>query len=66
MIAQMAFLARVHDHQGIAMGLFTTMSYIGMALLPFIAGIVADMAGFFIAFCVTAFLAITVVGVVRG
>ena len=46
MIAQMAFLARVREHQGTAMGLFTTMSYIGMALLPFIAGVVADAAGF--------------------
>ena len=27
MIAQMAFLARIHEHQGTAMGLFTTMSY---------------------------------------
>jgi MFS family permease len=61
MIAQMAFLARVHEHQGIAMGMFTTMSYLGMALLPFIAGIVADRAGFLGAFCVTAVLALTVV-----
>ena len=66
MIAQMAFLARVHEHQGTAMGLFTTMSYIGMALLPFLAGIVADTAGFFIAFCVTAVAAVTVAVVVRG
>jgi fucose permease len=42
------------------MGLFTTMSYIGMALLPFIAGMVADTAGFFAAFCVTALAALMV------
>ena len=66
MIAQMAFLARVHEHQGTAMGLFTTMIIIGMAVLPFIAGIVADSAGFFDAFCVTAVAAVTVAGVVRG
>ncbi len=66
MIAQMAFLARVHEHRGTAMGLFTTMSYLGMALLPFIAGIVADAAGFFAAFAVTAVAAVTVAGVVRG
>lgn len=60
MIAQLAFLARVHEHQGTAMGLFTTMSYIGMALLPFIAGMVADTAGFFAAFCVTALAALMV------
>lgn len=60
MIAQMAFLARVREHQGIAMGLFSTMSYLGMALLPFIAGLVADWAGFFVAFCVMAVVAGTV------
>jgi MFS family permease len=60
MIAQMAFLSRIREHQGIAMGLFSTMSYLGMALLPFIAGIVADGAGFFVAFCVTAIAAVTV------
>ncbi|MGD0080363.1 MAG: MFS transporter [Methanoregula sp.] len=66
MIAQMAFLARIHDHQGTAMGLFTTASYLGMAVLPFIAGIVADAAGFFAAFVVTAVAAVTVAVVVRG
>jgi MFS family permease len=66
MIAQLAVLARVHEHQGTAMGLFTTMSYIGMALLPFIVGVVADTAGFFAAFCVTAMAALTVAVVVRG
>ncbi len=48
------------------MGLFTTASYLGMALLPFIAGIVADWASFFVAFCVTAVAAATVAIVVRG
>jgi MFS family permease len=66
MIAQMAFLARIREHQGIAMGLFTTMSYVGMALLPFIAGVVADGAGFFVAFCMTAFAAVSVFVLVRG
>ncbi|MDD1693778.1 MAG: MFS transporter [Methanoregula sp.] len=61
MVAQMAFLARVREHQGIAMGLFSTTSYLGMAVLPFVAGIVADGPGFFIAFCATALSAITVV-----
>jgi len=60
MIAQMTFLARVKDHQGIAMGLFSTMSYLGMAVLPFLAGLVADSAGFFYAFCATALIAGTV------
>ncbi len=60
MIAQMAFLAQVKDHQGVAMGLFSTTSYLGMSALPFIAGLIADSAGFFYAFCATAILAGTV------
>jgi MFS family permease len=60
MIAQMAFLAQVKDHQGIAMGLFSTTSYLGMAVLPFIAGLIADASGFFYAFCATALFAFTV------
>jgi MFS family permease len=65
MIAQMAFLARIHERQGMAMGLFSTMSYLGMALLPFIAGLVAEGSSFFVAFCVTAMAAATVAVVVR-
>jgi MFS family permease len=60
MISQMAFLAQARDHQGVAMGLFSTFSYLGMAALPFIAGIVADATGFFSAFCLTALFALTV------
>ena len=60
MIAQMTFLAQVRDHQGVAMGLFSTTSYLGMAALPFIAGMVADTSGFFYAFCATALFALTV------
>jgi len=60
MIAQMAFLAGVKEHQGIAMGLFSTTTYLGMAALPFIAGLIADTHGFFLTFCATAFCAVTV------
>ena len=60
MIAQMAYLAGVKDHQGTAMGLFSTTSYLGMGILPVIAGVIADSADFFSAFCVTALLALTV------
>ena len=60
MIAQMAFLAHVRDHQGATMGLFSTTSYLGMAVLPVLAGIIADSAGFFSAFCMTALVAVTV------
>jgi predicted MFS family arabinose efflux permease len=60
MIAQMTFLAQARDHQGVAMGLFSTTSYLGMTALPFIAGMVADTSGFFYAFCATALFALTV------
>lgn len=46
MIAQMDFLARTGISQGTAMGLFSTTSYLGMSLLPFFAGLVADIAGY--------------------
>jgi MFS family permease len=60
MIAQMALLAGEREHQGVVMGLFSTTSYLGMAILPFIAGLLTDMAGFFFAFGVTAFSAVLV------
>lgn len=60
MIAQMSFLAQVKDYQGVAMGLFSTTSYLGMAALPFVAGLIADSTGFFYAFCATALCAGTV------
>jgi MFS family permease len=60
MIAQMAILAGVREHQGVVMGLFSTTSYLGMTILPFLAGLIADMTGFFSAFCIAAFLAILV------
>jgi len=50
MIAQMAFLARVPRYQGVLMGLFSTTSYLGMALLPVLAGFIAESQGFFVAF----------------
>ena len=60
MIAQMAFLAGIEAPQGFAMGLFSTTSYLGMAVLPFVAGLIADTSGFFLAFCATALCAVTV------
>ncbi len=64
MIAQMALLAGEREHQGIAMGLFSTSSYLGMALLPFLAGIVAGLSGIVTAFAVTAVVSCTVAFVV--
>lgn len=60
MIAQMEILAGIRDQQGVVMGLFSTTSYLGMTLLPFLAGVVAGNAGFFAAFCITAILALLV------
>ncbi|WP_292367897.1 MFS transporter [Methanoregula sp. UBA64] len=60
MIAQMAFLAQVPGRQGLLMGLFSTASYLGMAILPFLAGIIADSAGFLMAFAFAAILGLTV------
>lgn len=60
MIAQMAFLARINGNQGAAMGLLSTTSYLGMSVLPFIAGVVAETTTFFIAFCLTALAALVV------
>jgi MFS family permease len=60
MIAQMSFLARINGNQGAAMGLLSTTSYLGMSVLPFIAGVVAETTTFFIAFCLTALAALVV------
>lgn len=60
MIAQMAFLAQANVNQGAAMGLLSTTSYLGMSVLPFIAGLVAETTTFFIAFCLTAGAALSV------
>jgi len=60
MISQMSYLAGVKDRQGTAMGLFSTTSYLGMGILPVIAGMVADSTGFFSAFVATALCAVTV------
>jgi len=60
MIAQMAFLAQVPGHQGLLMGLFSTSSYLGMAVLPLLAGFIADSAGFLVAFAFAAILGVTV------
>ncbi len=60
MFAVMAYLAHIREHQGIVMGLFATTGYLGMAILPAIAGFVAEGTGFFVAFCFTAGCAVTV------
>jgi predicted MFS family arabinose efflux permease len=54
--AQLTFLAETGVQQGGVMGLFNTSTYAGLTLLPFIAGIVAQLTDFFAAFLVMALL----------
>ena len=61
MISQMAILAGAKEHQGVVMGMYSTAGYLGMTALPVLAGLVADQAGFFAAFILTALLTLTVV-----
>jgi len=61
MIAQMSYLAGIKGHQGTVMGLFSTTSYLGMAILPVLAGFIADTGGFFAAFLASAAFAVIVV-----
>jgi predicted MFS family arabinose efflux permease len=62
--AQLAYLGAMGVQQGALMGLFTTATYAGMTLLPFMAGIIAQTSGFAPAFFVmalaTASMAITI------
>jgi MFS family permease len=59
MISQMAILAGAKEHQGVVMGIYSTAGYLGMTALPVLAGFVADTAGFFAAFVLTALLTLT-------
>ncbi|MDD1718298.1 MAG: MFS transporter [Methanoregulaceae archaeon] len=52
MIAQLAFLAQSGEQQGSFMGLFNVASYGGMALLPFVSGVIAATGGYTLAFLV--------------
>ena len=60
MVAQMSVLSCEQDRQGCIMGLFSTSSYLGMTILPFVSGIIANEVGFFPAFLITAILGGTV------
>ncbi|MDD1715794.1 MAG: MFS transporter [Methanolinea sp.] len=60
MVAQLSFLAVAETRQGLVMGLFSTASYGGMAILPFIAGVLAEGFGFLFAFAALAASAILV------
>ena len=60
MIGQLAFLAAAEARQGVLMGLFNTASYGGMTLIPFVAGYVAAVSTFFLAFALVSLLAVGV------
>lgn len=60
MISQLSFLAGASDRQGVLMGLFNTASYGGMTLIPFVAGVIAEYAGFPAAFAATGLCALLV------
>jgi MFS family permease len=60
MIAQLSFLAVAEARQGVAMGLFSTASYGGMTLLPFIAGGLAEISTYFWTFFILALAAASV------
>lgn len=66
MVAQMTVLAGEQNRQGLVMGLFSTASYLGMTILPFIAGIIAAGAGYQYAFMVTAIVGATVALAICG
>jgi hypothetical protein len=57
MIAQLAFLAGSGLPQGAVMGSYNAASYLGMTILPFVSGVIAERAGFLPAFTFVALLA---------
>lgn len=57
MIAQLSFLAESGLPQGAVMGSYNAASYLGMTLLPFVSGVVAERGGFLPAFALVACLA---------
>lgn len=59
-IGQLAFLARTGEPQGVVVGVFTTASYAGMAVLPVIAAIVARSFGYAVAFGLVVLVSVSV------
>ncbi len=60
-IGQLAFLARTGEPQGVAVGVFTTASYAGMAVLPVIAATAARSLGDPVAFGLIVLISLSVV-----
>jgi len=64
-IAQLAFLARTGEPQGVVVGLFNTAAYGGMALLPVVAAVAAEAAGYAVAFALVVLASLTVVATIH-
>ena len=65
MISQIRYLALAEQHQGIAMGLFSTSSYAGMTILPAVGGFIAgqtSMAYAEISIMILAMLCVVIIG----
>lgn len=60
-IGQLAFLARTGEPQGVVVGVFTTASYAGMAVLPVLAATVARSFGYAAAFGLIVLVSLSVV-----
>lgn len=60
MIAQLAYLAESETRQGVVMGLFNAASYGGMTFLPVLAGFIAELTTFVLAFAIIALSAVFV------
>jgi hypothetical protein len=59
-ISQLVFLARTGEPQGVVVGVFTTASYAGMAVLPVVAAVVARTLGYAVAFGMVILFAVSV------
>ncbi len=65
MISQIRYLALAEQHQGIAMGLFSTSSYAGMTILPAVGGYIAGQTSMTfaeISIMILAMLCVVIIG----
>jgi len=60
MTAQLAYLAESETRQGVVMGLYNAASYGGMTFLPVLAGFIAELTTFVLAFAIIALSAVFV------
>ena len=58
MIFQITYLASAEDHQGVAMGLYSTASYAGMTIIPALGGTLIDLFSVPISFGIISLLAL--------